>query len=149
MAVRAQQISRPDPIRCWDEERKHTIRVNLPLSAVRLSLCSLCLCGKYVFMIARIWHGRVPLEKSEEYLEKMRSVALPDYERTPGNRGAYCLHRVDGVLAYFQMLTFWDDIDAIKRFAGEDYNQARYYDFDDDFLIEKEPFVLHYEVSKR
>ena len=78
-------------------------------------------------MIARIWHGRVPLEKSEEYLEKMRSVALPDYERTPGNRGAYCLHRVDGTLAYFQMLTFWDDIDAIKRFAGEDYHQARYY----------------------
>jgi len=100
-------------------------------------------------MIARIWHGRVPLEKSEEYLEKMRSVALPDYERTLGNRGAYCLHRVDGTLAYFQMLTFWDDIDAIKRFAGEDYHQARYYDFDDDFLVEKEPFVLHYEVSKR
>ena len=47
-------------------------------------------------MIARIWHGRVPVEKSEEYLEKMRSIGLPDYERTPGNRGAYCLHRIDG-----------------------------------------------------
>ena len=100
-------------------------------------------------MIARIWHGRVPLEKSEEYLEKMRSIGLPDYERTPGNRGAYCLHCVDGNLAYFQMLTFWDDVDAIKRFAGEDYQRSRYYDFDDDFLIEKEPFVLHFEVYKR
>jgi hypothetical protein len=46
------------------------------------------------------------------------------------------------------MLTFWDDVDAIKRFAGEDYQQARYYDFDDDFLIEKEAFVLHFEADK-
>jgi hypothetical protein len=98
-------------------------------------------------MIARLWHGRVPREKSEEYLEKMRRVALPDYERTLGNRGAYCLHRIDGNLTHFEMLTFWDDVDAIKRFAGEDYQKARYYDFDDDFLIEKEPFVLHFEVS--
>jgi heme-degrading monooxygenase HmoA len=100
-------------------------------------------------MIARIWHGVVPLEKAEEYLEKMRSVALPDYERTPGNRGAYCLQRVHGDLAHFKMLTFWDDVDAIKRFAGEDFQLARYYDFDDDFLVEKEPFVLHFEVHKR
>jgi len=28
------------------------------------------------------------------------------------------LHRVDGDLGYFEMLTFWDDVDAIKRFAG-------------------------------
>jgi hypothetical protein len=100
-------------------------------------------------MIARIWHGVVPLEKTEGYLEKMRSVALPDYERTPGNRDAYCLYRVDGNVAHFQMLTFWDDVDAIKRFAGEDYQQARYYVFDDDFLVEKEPEVLHFEVHKR
>jgi len=100
-------------------------------------------------MIARIWHGVVPLEKAEEYLEKMRSIALPDYERALGNRGAYCLYRVDGNVAHFQMLTFWEDVDAIKRFAGEDFQQARYYDFDDDFLVEKEPFVLHFEVHKR
>jgi heme-degrading monooxygenase HmoA len=100
-------------------------------------------------MIARIWNGRVPLEKSEEYLEKMRSVALPYYERTPGNRGAYCLYRVDGNLAHFEMLTFWDDVEAIKRFAGETYQAARYYGFDDDFLVEKEPFVLHFEVYKQ
>jgi hypothetical protein len=47
------------------------------------------------------------------------------------------------------MLTFWDDIDAIKRFAGEDFNLAKYYDFDSDYLIEKEPGVRHYEVSSQ
>jgi hypothetical protein len=56
---------------------------------------------------------------------------------------------VSGNLAHFEMLTFWDDVEAIKRFAGETYQAARYYDFDDDFLVEKEPFVLHFEVYKQ
>jgi hypothetical protein len=97
-------------------------------------------------MIARLWHGAVPLEKSVEYLRRMRTVAIPDYQRTPGNRGAYCLHRIDGDVAHFEMLTFWDDVAAIKRFAGEGYELAYYYDFDDDFLLEKELRVRHFEL---
>jgi hypothetical protein len=97
-------------------------------------------------MNARIWHGAVPVAKSEEYLERMRTVALPDYKSTVGNRGAFCLHRVEGDLAHFNMLTFWDDIDAIKRFAGNDFESARYYDFDRSFLIELEPNVRHYTI---
>jgi hypothetical protein len=45
------------------------------------------------------------------------------------------------------MLTFWDDSDAIKRFAGDDFKMAKYYDFDSDYLIEKEAGVRHYGVS--
>jgi hypothetical protein len=97
-------------------------------------------------MIARIWHGAVPVAKSEEYLARMRTVALPDYKSTVGNRGAFCLHRVEGDVAHFNMLTFWEDIDAIKRFAGNDFESARYYDFDRSFLIELEPNVLHYTI---
>ena len=52
-------------------------------------------------MIARIWHGAVPVAKSDEYLERMRTVALPDYKSTVGNRGAFCLHRVQGNVAHF------------------------------------------------
>jgi len=40
-----------------------------------------------------------------------------------------------------------DDFNAIKRFAGEDYDRARYYDFDPDYLIEMEPHVQHYEIG--
>jgi hypothetical protein len=45
------------------------------------------------------------------------------------------------------MLTFWDDTDAIKPFAGDDFSMAKYYEFDSDYLIEKEAGVRHYEVS--
>ena len=39
-----------------------------------------------------------------------------------------------------------DDVEAIKRFAGEDYRVSYYFDFDDDFLIEKEPHVRHWDM---
>jgi hypothetical protein len=97
-------------------------------------------------MIARKWHGAVPAERCEEYLSRMRKVALRDYRSIPGNRAAFCLSRAEGAVAHFEMLTFWDDVEAIKRFAGEDYELAKYYDFDRSFLIELEPQVLHYAV---
>jgi hypothetical protein len=38
-------------------------------------------------MITRIWHGATPATKSDEYLNLMRTVAIPDYRSTPGNEG--------------------------------------------------------------
>jgi hypothetical protein len=97
-------------------------------------------------MIARRWQGRVANALAEEYLRLMREVALPDYRNTPGNRGAWCLCRVEGDVTHVEMLTLWDDIEAIRRFAGADAEVAKYYDFDDRFLLEKEPRVLHFAV---
>jgi hypothetical protein len=97
-------------------------------------------------MIARIWHGAVPSAKAEEYLKLMRNVAVPDYLATTGNRGAWCLTRSEEGVTHFEMLTFWEDFEAIRRFAGDDYNKAKYYDFDCDFLMEMEPLVEHYEL---
>jgi hypothetical protein len=45
------------------------------------------------------------------------------------------------------MLTFWDDLAVIEGFAGTPVDAAKYYKFDDAFLIEKEPHVLHFEVN--
>jgi heme-degrading monooxygenase HmoA len=98
-------------------------------------------------MIARRWHGAVPVSKNDLYQDLMRRIALPEYLATRGNRGAWCLHRTEAEVTHFEMLTFWDDTDAIKRFAGDDYSLAKYYDFDSDYLIEMEPHVRHYEVS--
>jgi len=99
-----------------------------------------------VQMIARMWHGAVPIAKGEEYLHRMRNVALRDYRSISGNRGASCLYRTEGDVAHFEMLTFWDNVEAIKRFAGEDFQRAKYYEFDRSFLIELEPNVRHYIV---
>ena len=88
----------------------------------------------------------VPVSKADEYLKLMQTVALPEYRATRGNRGACCLYRTRGGVTHFEMLTFWDDSDAIKRFAGADYSLAKHYDFDSDCLVEMEARVRHYDV---
>lgn len=100
-------------------------------------------------MIARRWHGRVPADKAPEYLELMRTVGLVDYRSTSGNLGAWCLHRAEGDIAHVEMLTFWADEGAIRRFAGKDMTKAKYYDFDPDFLLEMEPEAVHFNVIER
>jgi heme-degrading monooxygenase HmoA len=97
-------------------------------------------------MVARIWHGTVPLSKSNAYLELMRIVALEHYKSVPGNRGAYVLQRTAEEISHFIMLTFWESRDAIREFAGDDIETAKYYDFDRFFLTELEPHVQHYDV---
>ena len=97
-------------------------------------------------MIARIWHGIVPTSKAGDHLEKMYTIALPEYEATEGNRGAWCLQRAEGSLTHFLMISHWEDSDSIKRFAGEDYFKAKYYAFDREYLIEMEQKVEHYDV---
>jgi heme-degrading monooxygenase HmoA len=97
-------------------------------------------------MIARTWHGAVPLDKAEAYHRYLLATGVPDYRSTPGNRGVHFLRRDEGAVAHFLLLTFWDDLDAVRAFAGDEPLRARYYPEDDDFLIEKEPEVTHYEV---
>jgi hypothetical protein len=94
-------------------------------------------------------HGMVPVSKADEYRDLMRRIALREYLATRGNRGAWCLCRTEADVTHFEMLTFWDDTDAIKRFAGDDFSMAKYYDFDSDCLIEKEAGVRHYEVTSQ
>jgi heme-degrading monooxygenase HmoA len=97
-------------------------------------------------MIARAWHGRVPAAKADAYYAYLLRTGLADYAATPGNRGVYVFRRIEGDVAHYLLTTLWESIEAIKRFAGEDYERARYYPEDDDYLLEREPFVTHYEV---
>jgi heme-degrading monooxygenase HmoA len=97
-------------------------------------------------MIARTWHGMVRAGDADAYYEYILATGLSDYRSTPGNRGVHVLRRVEGDVAHFLLITFWDSWDAIRAFAGSDVEQARYYPEDDRWLLEKEPFVTHYEV---
>ncbi|HEV8376876.1 MAG TPA: antibiotic biosynthesis monooxygenase [Candidatus Polarisedimenticolia bacterium] len=97
-------------------------------------------------MIARTWHGRVPVGKSEAYHDFLRRIALRDYRATSGNRGVYVLRRVVGGEAHFLLVSLWNSLESVRAFAGSDPEKARYYPEDDSFLLEKEPHVTHYEV---
>jgi hypothetical protein len=93
-----------------------------------------------------MWHGRVPTTKAAAYREFTRDRAIPDYQSVAGNLGVYILERAEGDITHFITLTHWKDLECIKGFAGEDVEAAKYYPEDQDFLLEFEPRVVHYEV---
>jgi heme-degrading monooxygenase HmoA len=97
-------------------------------------------------MIARMWHGRVPTAKADAYRAFTNGHAIPDYQSVPGNLSVHVLERCEGEVTHFITLTFWESLAAIRAFAGEDAEKAKYYPEDADFLLEYEPRVVHYEV---
>ena len=97
-------------------------------------------------MIARIWHGVTAAAKSDEYLDYLNQTGVPDYRATEGNRGVYVLRRIEGEWAHFLTVSLWESIDEIKGFAGSDPEKARYYPKDEEYLLDFEPTVVHYEV---
>ena len=97
-------------------------------------------------MIARLWHGRVPASKADAYRAFLIARAIPDYRSVPGNLSVHVLERREGEVTHFITLTFWESLDAIRAFAGQDVEMAKYYPEDAGFLLEYEPGVVHYEV---
>ncbi len=97
-------------------------------------------------MIVRIWHGVTPAAKCDEYFDYLDETGVPDYRATEGNRGVYVLRRIEGNRAHFLTISFWESIEAIEQFAGSDPERARYYPEDEEFLLDFEPTVEHYEV---
>ena len=100
-------------------------------------------------MIARAWHGVTLSSKADQYLDYLNKTGIPDYRATEGNQGVYVLRRIEGDRAHFLLLTLWESLDAIKRFAGPEYEKARYYPEDDEYLLERESAVDHYEVAAK
>ena len=98
-------------------------------------------------MIARIWRGHTSEEKAGEYLDLLKATGLKDYLATEGNRGVRVLQRAGGGRAEFLLISLWESYDAIRRFAGEDFERAVYYPEDKDYLLDFEPKVAHYEVA--
>jgi heme-degrading monooxygenase HmoA len=97
-------------------------------------------------MIARTWHGVVRLEKADEYHDYVLRTGVPGYKATPGNLGVYILRRIEGDRAHFLLVSYWESLDAIRAFAGNDVEAARYYPEDRKYLLELEPQVTHYDV---
>jgi heme-degrading monooxygenase HmoA len=97
-------------------------------------------------MIARLWRGCTLAAQADEYLEYMKKTGLKDIRSTSGNQGMYILRRLNDGEAEFLFMSLWESIAAIKQFAGDDYEKARYYPADKDFLLEMERTVSHYEI---
>jgi heme-degrading monooxygenase HmoA len=97
-------------------------------------------------MITRIWHGRTNLEHADYYLDLLRNKGTQGYTETKGVLSVKVWQAYDDDCCHFWTITEWEDIEAIKRFAGEDYEKAVYYPEDEGILLEFELKVQHCET---
>jgi heme-degrading monooxygenase HmoA len=97
-------------------------------------------------MIMRIWRGKVPTPKADSYLAYLHETGLADYRNVAGNLGVFATTRNLGEATEFVLVTYWESVEAIRRFAGDPIDTAVYYPADDDYLLYREPKVEHYEV---
>jgi heme-degrading monooxygenase HmoA len=98
-------------------------------------------------VIARIWKGAVRRGDGDAYAEYMERTGVAGYAGTEGNRGVWMLRRDVGETTEFLMFTLWDSLDAVKAFAGAEYETAVFYPEDDRFLVERELTATHYVVE--
>jgi heme-degrading monooxygenase HmoA len=94
----------------------------------------------------RLWHGEVAIEKADDYEKFMIEKASPDYRSVEGLLKLYFQRRNEKSKAHFLLVTLWDSIESVKKFAGDNPEIAKYYPEDDDFLLEKEKHVAMYNV---
>jgi heme-degrading monooxygenase HmoA len=100
-------------------------------------------------VIARSWRGAVRTADAEAYAAYIDETGMKAYGSTAGNRGAWMLTReVGGDLTEFVTFTLWDSLDAVKAFAGEDYETAVFYPEDDRYLVERDTTCTHWEVVR-
>jgi heme-degrading monooxygenase HmoA len=97
-------------------------------------------------MIARLWRGWTSLEDADAYVDYLNESGIRAYRATHGNRGAWILRRRQQDRTEFITLSFWDSLEAIRGFAGENAEQAVFFPEDARYLIDRELHVDHYEL---
>jgi heme-degrading monooxygenase HmoA len=97
-------------------------------------------------LIARIWRGQTLATKAEDYTKYLHEAGVRKIAGIPGNRGVQMLRMVRDGIADFQVLSYWDSFEAIKLFAGNDYEKVRHLPNDPEYMIGREPTVQHFEV---
>jgi heme-degrading monooxygenase HmoA len=98
-------------------------------------------------MILRTWRGWVRSDHVAAYAEYVEETGLSAYRATDGNRGCQLVSRDlgDG-RAEVVTLSWWDSMEAIRGFAGDDVAVAKFYPEDDQFLVDRETTAAHFEV---
>jgi heme-degrading monooxygenase HmoA len=75
-------------------------------------------------VIAHLWHGWTTPEDADAYEEFLRTEMFPSIHRVDGFLGADLLRRDAGDEVAFVTITRFESLDAVRAFAGEDYEHA-------------------------
>jgi heme-degrading monooxygenase HmoA len=98
-------------------------------------------------LITRMWRGWTRSDEADRYEQHYRSEVLPTLRQVPGFRGARLLRRTVGEETELVSLTFFDNLDAIRGFAGTDHETAVVAEEARKVLVRFDARVCHYETT--
>ena len=98
-------------------------------------------------MITRMWRGWTRADQAHRYEQHFRSEVMVTLRQVPGFRGARLLRRTLSEETEFVSLTLFDDLDAIRSFAGPDYETAVVAGEARKVLIRFDERACHYETA--
>lgn len=75
-------------------------------------------------MIARTWRGWAPKETAADYERHYATEVADHLTQVDGFHGARLLRHEDGDEVRFTSITFFTSLDAVRAFAGPDYERA-------------------------
>jgi len=98
-------------------------------------------------VITRMWRGWARFDQADRYERHYHSEVMATLRQVPGFRGARLLRRSIGEETEFVSLTFFDDLDAIRGFAGPDYETAVIAGEARKVLVRFDERVCHYQTA--
>ena len=84
--------------------------------------------------IARIWRGRVPAAKADEYARYNYEAGIKPLEEKA--LGVQSLREDRDGESEFITISYWESIEAMARFTGSDPRRIHHLPRDPEFLIE-------------
>lgn len=99
-------------------------------------------------MVTRIWHGWTSPDRADAYEALLRDEILVGIHNRhiPGLRSIQLLRRADGAEVEFVTLMLFESLDAVRVFAGDDYEVAVVPDTAQAILTRFDRRSSHYEV---
>ena len=97
-------------------------------------------------MISRQWRALAHPNRAQDYVKHLRSETFPALQKIPGFVNASILSRPLGAGIEFVIVTSWDSMDAIAKFAGSDSEAAVLPAKAAAMMIEYDRRARHFEV---
>ena len=97
-------------------------------------------------MIARVWRGWTKTEDADAYEHLLRSVVYPGLKSISGYQGGYILRQDQADETEFVTVNLFESLDAVKAFAGSEYEVPVFEPEARRLLSKVEPIAHHYDV---
>jgi heme-degrading monooxygenase HmoA len=97
----------------------------------------------------RLWRGWTAPGDAEAYEGLLRDTVLPGLAAIEGYEGGFVLRRDAGDEVEFTVLNLFESLDAVRAFAGDDYEVPVFEPEARRLLTRVEPIARHYEVRVR